>query len=191
MDSYFQSALHALRSSIHSRDEDTVVQVLTDLELRTVEAGHWPSLFFDNLIELLAEDSFTSLKNSWKLLYFINNNWEQLLPRDRASLRDVMVKVFDRYADWMGPFITCEILGEHYPDDETLAILSELAEAANLPARAAIPHALEILVRTAPQESLRHSALSQLQRLEKSSSEDVRREAMAALKKVSKPFPEK
>jgi hypothetical protein len=102
MEAQFQSALDTLKSSMRSRDEDAVVQVLRDLEFVTLEAGDWPPFFFIELERLLSEESFTSLKNSWKLLYFINNNWEQLLQEDTTSLREVMVKVFDRYADWMG-----------------------------------------------------------------------------------------
>jgi len=79
VETQFQSALERLRASNHSRDDEAVAEVLKDLELTTVEAGKWPAGFFDELEGLLKDQSFLlSLKNSWNLLYFINNNWEQL-----------------------------------------------------------------------------------------------------------------
>jgi hypothetical protein len=54
---------------------------------------------------------------------------------------------FDKFGDWMGAFVTSEILGEHYADEATLTILANLAKSARLPARAAVPHGLETLVR--------------------------------------------
>jgi hypothetical protein len=141
-------------------------------------------------LKVLGDVDFLSLNNSWKVLYFINNNWGQLSGKDRASLRGVMATSFDRYADWMGAFQTAEILGEHYADEETLEILVSLGKTAKLPARAAIPHALETLARTTRQHSLRRSAVGQLCLLEKSPSTDVQREASIALKKVGSFFPE-
>lgn len=184
METQFQSALERLRASNRSRDDEAVAEILKDLELTTVEAGKWPAGFFAELEELLKDQSFLSLKNSWNLLYFINNNWEQLSPRDQEHLRRVLAGAFDRYGDWMGAFVTSEILGEHYADEATLAILADLAETARLPARAAIPHALETLAKTTQHESLRGLAIHQLQALQKSDSEEVRQEALISLKKL-------
>jgi hypothetical protein len=96
-----------------------LAEVLKDLELTTVEAGKWPAGFFDELEELLKEQSFLSLKDSWNLLYFINNNWEELSPHDQEQLRRVLAVAFDKFGDWMGAFGTSEILGEHYADEAT------------------------------------------------------------------------
>lgn len=184
METQFQSALEQLRASNRSRDDEAVAEVLKDLELTTVEAGKWPTGFFDELEELLKDQSFLSLKNSWNLLYFINNNWEQLSPHDQEQLRRVLAVAFDKYGDWMGAFVTSEILGEHYADEATLAILADLGKSARLPARAAVPHGLETLARVTQQESVRGLAINQLQELQKSDSEEVRQEALISLKKL-------
>jgi hypothetical protein len=184
METQFQSALERLRASNRSRDDEAVAEVLKGLELTTVEAGEWPVGFFDKLKELLEDESFLSLKNSWNLLYFINNNWEQLSPQDQEQLRRVLAAAFDKYGDWMGAFVTSQILGEHYADEATLAILADLGKSARLPARAAVPHALETLAKTTQHESLRGLAIHQLQILQKSDSEEVRQEAVTSLKKL-------
>ncbi len=186
METQFQSALERLRASNRSRDDDGVAEVLKGLELTTVEAGEWPAGFFDELKELLEDKSFLSLKNSWNLLYFINNNWEQLSPHDREQLRRVLAVAFDKYGDWMRAFVTSEILGEHYPDEATLAILADLGKNARLPARAAVPHALETLAGVTQQESMRGLAINQLQALQKSDSDEVRQEALISLKKLGR-----
>jgi len=180
----FQSALEHLRASSRSRDDEAVAEVLKDLELTKVEAGKWPTGFFDELEELLKDQSFLSLKNSWNLLYFINNNWQQLSPHDQEQLRWVLAVAFDKYGDWMGAFVTSEILGEHYADEATLAILRDLGKSARLPATAAVPHGLETLARVTQQESVRGLAITQLQELQKSNSEEVRQEALISLKKL-------
>jgi hypothetical protein len=184
MEIQFQSALEQLRASNRSRDDGAVAEVLKDLELTTVEAGTWPAGFFEELEELLKDESFLSLKNSWNLLYFINNNWEQLSLDDQKQLRQVLALAFDKYGDWMGAFVTSEILGEHYADEATLAILADLGKSARLPARAAVPHGLETLARIAQQESVRGLAVSQLQELQKCDSEAVRHEALISLRKL-------
>jgi hypothetical protein len=91
---------------------------------------------------------------------------------------------FDKFGDWMGAFVTSEILGEHYADEATLAILPNLGKSARLPARAAVPHDLETLARVTQQESVRGLAINQLQELQKNDSEEVRQEALISLKKL-------
>jgi hypothetical protein len=186
METQFQSALERLSASNRSRDDEAVAEVLKGLEFTTMEAGKWPAGFFNELKEFLKDQSFLSLKNSWNLLYFINNNWEYLSPSDQQQLRRVLTTAFDKFGDWMGAFITSEILGEHYADEATLSALAELAKTARLPARAAIPHALETLARTTQHESLRGSAIQQLYGLQKSDSEEVRQEALISLKKLGR-----
>jgi len=186
MEIQFQSALEQLRASNHSRDDGAVSEVLKGLELTTVEAGKWPADFFDELKELLKDESFLSLKSSWNLLYFINNNWEQLSIDDRKQFRQVLALAFDKYGDWMGAFITSEILGERYPDETTFVILADLGKTARLPARAAVPHGLETLVKATQKDSVRGLAVNRLQELQKSDSEAVRQEALISLKKLGR-----
>jgi hypothetical protein len=184
METQFQSALEQLRASSRTRDDEAVAKIIKDLEVTTVEAGEWPVGFFNGLEELLKDQSFLSLKNSWNLLYFINNNWEQLSAGDQEQLRRVVADAFDKYGDWMGAFVTSEILGEHYADETTLAILTDLGKSARLPARAAVPHGLETLAKVTQQESVRGLAINELQELQKSDSEEVRQEARVSLKKL-------
>jgi hypothetical protein len=84
----------------------------------------------------------------------------------------------------MGAFVIGEILGDHYADEATLAILERLAKTASLLARQLLPHALEHLAKAADRESLRVQAIHQLQELEKSDSKEVRDEAFTSLAKL-------
>src|ERR1700692_2998323 len=81
MEIQFQSALERLRDSQRSRDNEALAEGLKDLEFTTLEAGKWPAGFFDELEELLKDQSFLSLRNSWNRHCFINNNWEHLSLR--------------------------------------------------------------------------------------------------------------
>ena len=84
----------------------------------------------------------------------------------------------------MGAFVSSEILGEHYADEATLAILARLAKTGRLPARALIPHALEALTKTTRDERLRCGAIGQLHELLESDSEQVREQASLSLAKL-------
>jgi hypothetical protein len=74
----------------------------------------------------------------------------------------------------------------HVPkrDKNALKALADLGESARLPARAAVPHGLEALAKTTPDESLRRVGIDRLQELQKSEFEEVRNEALISLKKL-------
>jgi hypothetical protein len=180
----FLSALEKLRACIHSRNDDVLEQLFIDIELATAETGEWPIGFFDGLEGFLKDPNFLSLKNSWKLLYFIKNNWDMISGQEKERLRQLLADTFDKHADWMGAFVTSEILGEHYADESTLATLVRLAKAAHLPAKALAPHGIEILAKTTQEGSLHLVAVRQLEELKESDSEEVRQEALISLAKL-------
>jgi hypothetical protein len=84
----------------------------------------------------------------------------------------------------MGAFVIGEILGEHYADEETLAILTRLANPQRLHWRELVPHALETLAKTTDREPLRSLAILQLQELKENDSEPVRQGAALSLAKL-------
>ena len=180
----FQVSLERLRGCIRSRDNDEIENVVTDLDLLTIEVERWPDGFFDGLEGLLRDPHFIGLANSWKLFYFIANHWEQISEPEKERLREVLRQAFDKCGDWMGAFVIGEILGDRYADETTLAILEHSAKTASLFARQLLPHALEHLAKATNRESLRSQAIQQLQGLRKSDSKEVRDEAFTSLVKL-------
>ena len=180
-----QTALEQLRACVCSQDDDEFTRILSDLEFAILEIDKWPVSFFEDLEEFLKDPNFLSLASSWKLLYFINNNWEHLSERKKERLRDVLADTFDKHWNWMGAFLTSEILGKHYADEQTLGTLARLAKTARLPERSLAPHGIGTLARTTEQEALRRLAIHELQELKESESEEVRAEAQIALGKLS------
>jgi hypothetical protein len=180
----FQVSLERLRGCIGSCDNDEIENVVTDLDLLTIEVERWPDGFFDGLEGLLRDPYFIGLAKSWTLFYFIANNWEQISEPEQERLREVLGQAFDKCGDWMGPFVIGEILGDRYADETTLAILEHLAKTANLLARQLLPHTLEHLAKATNRESLRSQAIQQLQGLRKSDSKEVRDEAFTSLAKL-------
>ncbi len=180
----FQLSLERLQECIRSRDNDEIENVLTDLDSLTIEVDRWPDGFFEGLERLLREPNFLGLANSWKLFYFITSNWEQVSEHEKARLREVLGEAFDNCGDWMGAFVIGEILGEHYPDEVTLAILVHLAKTARLPARELAPHGIEVLAKTTQHEELRLLAIRHLRELSESDSGGVHREALLSLAKL-------
>ncbi len=179
-----QLILEDIRSRTASADSEGLTPLFTELETAVLNADEWPNAFYHGISELQGNSDFLRLDNAWKLLYFLNNNWEQLSAQQRQGLRGVLRKNFDNYQNWMGAFVTSEILGERYGDEEALATLTDLARIARLPARAAVPHGLEALARTTRAKSLRDLAIKQLQELKGSDFEQVRQEARVSLAKL-------
>jgi hypothetical protein len=179
-----ETILEEVRLCKTSADSEKLPPLFTELETAVLNDDRWPSNFFQGIVELQRDQDFLLLDNSWNLLYFLNNNWEQLSPEQRDELRVVLNEGFDKYQNWMGAFVTSELLGERYADDDALATLADLGKNARLPARAAVPHGLETLAKTTPNEALRRLAIDRLQELQKSQSEEVRKEALISLKKL-------
>jgi hypothetical protein len=63
----FQLSLERLRECMHSRDNDEIENVLTDLDSFTIEVERWPDGFFNDLVGLIRDTNFLGLTNSWKL----------------------------------------------------------------------------------------------------------------------------
>lgn len=158
--------------------------LLIELDGAVLEVEVWPDDFFRRIVELQQDADFRHLDDSWMLLHFVCNNWEQLSSDQRRELRDVLISGFDKYQNWMGAFVTSEILGERYADKLSLEVLTDLGRRASLPARAAVPHGLETLAMTTPLESLRTLAVERLQEMTKNQSEQVRNEALTSLRKL-------
>ena len=181
----FETIFEELRSCKFSADNEKLQPLFTELEMAILEYDKWPDSLFQGILNLQQDEGYRCLDSSWTLLYFLSNNWDGLTSQQRDGLRGVLVEGFDKYHNWMGAFVTSELLGERYADKYALVALTDLGKKARLPARAAVPHGLEVLVRTTPDESLRTLAIDQLRELEKTDSEQVRQEALISLKKLA------
>jgi len=182
--SYFLRAIQELSSVPIPDYEERVEDICRDLDDEAMEEGGWPAEFFAQVLTLLSDSRFLSVRTSWHVLHFIKNNWKLVSAGEAAELKKVLVAGYDRFGDWMGPFLASEILGEFYPDGDTLAILKELSKAARVPARELVPHGIETLARTTQDELLRGLAVQALELLLKDDSEAIQKEAAISLKKV-------
>jgi hypothetical protein len=181
-----QLILEDIRSCKASVDDKRLDALFTELEIAVLNTDEWPDSFYEGICQLQRERDFLRLNNSWKLLYFVNNNWERLSAKQHRGFRNLLREGFDKYRNWMGAFVTSEILGERYADENTLSILADLGKTAAGPARAAIPHGLESLAKTTRNEALRNLAIEQLKELQHNDSEEVRREALTSLDKLAR-----
>jgi hypothetical protein len=183
---YFLQAIQELRSVPIPDYEERVEDICRDLDDEAMEQAGWPAEFFAQVLALLSDSRFLSVRTSWHVLHFIKNNWKLVSAGEAAELKKVLVAGYDRFGDWMGPFLASEILGKFYPDGDTLEILKKLGKAARVPAGELVPHGIETLARTTKDETLRDLAIRELQKLGESDSEHVRREAQISLEKIKK-----
>jgi len=184
--SYFLEAIQELRSVPIPDYEDRVEDICQGLDDETTERGGWPPAFLSDLLNLLSDERFLSVRTSWHVLKLIKNYRHLISPGEAILLKDVLVAGYDKFGDWMGPYLASEILGKFYPDGDTLAILKKLGRSARSPGRELVPYGIETLARTTQDELLRDVAVRELKLLLENDSEPVRREAAASLKKLGK-----
>lgn len=179
-----ETVLSEIRLCKDSGHNEGLSALFTELDSAALDEEKFADRFFRGIVELQQDQDFRKLDNSWTVLYFLNNNWEQLTSEQREKLRGVLSEGFDKYQNWMGAFVTSELLGERYADESALNALVGHGKSARLPARAAVPHGLETLAKATPHESLRRLAIERLRELQENDSEEVQKEALISLKKL-------
>lgn len=182
--SYFSAAIQQLRSVSMSDYDDRVEDICVELDGETIEEGGWPQSFFPEILKLLSDTRFLSVRTSWKVLLFVRNNWERLSPTDVSALKSVLVTAFDKFGDLTGPHLVAKILGKFYPDENTLVALKTLNRVSKLPARELVPYGFETLARSSCDQALRESAVRELKILLKDDSDAVRSEAALSLSRI-------
>jgi len=185
--SYFPKAVQELRTTASPDYEQRIEDICRDLDSETIKEDSWPATFFPELLKLLSDEAFLSVRTSWHLLYFIKNNWKFVSPSQTTAFKKILVATFDKFGDWMGAFVGSEILGEFYPDEDTLEILKKLSKSANFPARELVPHLFESLARATQDQELRGKTIQELESLLNDASEAIRGEAAIALKHLGVP----
>jgi YD repeat-containing protein len=178
---YFVQAIQELRSVPIPDYEERVEDICRDLQDETDEIGDWPAEFFPGVLALLQDPQFVSVRTSWHLLQFLKKNWNLISEEEASALKGAVVDAYDKFGDWTGAFIASEVLGELYPDRDTLAILTRLSKTARDPWRELVPHGMEKLARTTQDHTLRAAAIEELRLLLQDKSEALRREASGSL----------
>lgn len=162
-------------------------QLLERLAASMPRTNFAPSATVTAIQELLVDETFLGLSDSWRLMHFLLHNWKWIHAEHKLALRETIADSFDRFSNWMGAFIVGEILGEHYCDEWAMDRLAALARSAQMPARSLVPHGLESLARGTQVEKLRLSAVETMRTLTKDVEPTVRDEAVESLRKVGEP----
>lgn len=184
--SYFSEAIQELRSVSISDYEERVAEICYELDGEIMEEGGWPASFFPEVLNLLSDTRFLSVRTSWKLLSFIRQNWERLSPTEVSALKNILVAGFDKFGDFTGTHLAAKILGKFYPDENTLAALKTLSAISKSPARELVPYGFETLAKATCDQTLRDSAIQELKALLKDDSEAVRAEAALSLSRIER-----
>jgi hypothetical protein len=176
--------LDALRVEVHARSGSNLDSLLIELELGLCRYDKFPEDAFERYTSLLADPAFWKHEDTWPFVKEVGDSWELFSVSQRETLRPLLVAHFDKGFNPMGAFVIGELLGGRYGDQAALDALSNLVGAASMPARALVPHGLEVLARETTNAELRRRAVLVLRDLEKNEIEEVRSEASLALKKI-------
>ena len=193
MNDEIQAALTELRAGVAARDRDAVEDAIGQLEFFIVEDGAWPHALFDGARDLLRDPGFLAVQSSYRLVYVLAGNWDDLSAEQRAELRPILAGAFDKFGDWLGAFILAEIFGERYSDDAAFTTLDDLSSAAaTMPCRALAAYGLGRLARTleegppGQEGALYRRAIERLHVLANSTDHGIREEALGALANLRK-----
>jgi hypothetical protein len=137
--------------------------------------------FFGRIIDLVDSPQFVDAPGTDHLLYAFIGNWDDVGADDRERLLSVIEKAFPAMHDQMGCVFAAELLGNHFRNEEALAVLERLLLRSPARQRACIPHGLKLLVRKSSDQSIAKRARKLLHGLQSDESADVRAEAADAL----------
>jgi hypothetical protein len=177
--------LREIRVAAEHGDNQAVPGLVLELGPNVLVFTELPDEILNELKGLVASDRFRALDESWRLVYFIDDNWNLLTDRHRESLRPVLADAFDKFRNYMGAFVIGEMLGRRFCDEDAFRLLDRLSGKAALPARALAPHGLETLARNTKDARLRGLATRRLRDLTESGDPAVRKEATIALGKAT------
>jgi HEAT repeat protein len=176
--------LDAIRTEVHAGADSNLFSLFMQFQLGLFAYDKFPEDAFARYTSLLADPAFWKHHDTWQFVKEVGDSWELFSSSQREQLRQLLVANFDKGTNPMGAFVIGEILGGRYGDQAALDALSKLAGAASMPARALVPHGLEVLARETTNVELRRRAILVLRRLEKDKTEEIRSEASLALKKI-------
>lgn len=144
----------------------------------------FPDSVFEFVMGLMDSEIFLTLEGSSKLLLVFETDWVRLSEDQKQKLLVSLGKAYARFKDQMSLFITSELLGQYYCNEDAFRLLRQLKKTSNLTARALIPHGFEHIAKSAADEQLRKRAVSELISMKQDPSPEVQSEAAEALAKL-------
>jgi hypothetical protein len=181
------SNLEKLVAEIHTAIDSaqSLSNWLIQAELELVTWDIFPADMFEEILYFIMSKTFVTREWSWTLLHFLQNNYELLSSEQKARMVEALVKRYSVLEHWMAAFVSSEILGIYYADDDLgVSILRGIANIAPRSLGACIPHGLETIARATHSDVIRVNAVTELERLRDSSDEHVRDEADISIRKI-------
>jgi hypothetical protein len=177
---------NALRKAIAARNDKEFESLAYQLGTIVLEEGSLPDPCFEELLAALGSEEFLKTDNAWKLVRTFEENWSELSEPQKAQLLPVLVRNYDRFANWMACFVIASLLGESYADERGFASLCTLQASKNEKARAVVAHGLEHIALEAESLDLRRSAMERLRHMSTDRSQVVRTEAEEAISRTTR-----
>lgn len=178
--------IQILPQAIESADGKLLREAVYDLQGEFMLEGidSFPEEVFRCLLEVFRKEEFQQMNGSWHALYLFHEDWGLLTRQQQDRLLETLESVYDRFSDWMTPFMITEILGENYCDERALEVLLRLKEVWSETPRSLVPHGFEHLALNCPCEDVANRAFQALLAMRSDSSKQVRQEIAQSLAKV-------
>ena len=175
---------------LEKRDQQSLKEFIDKVDLYLIveesQAGDlFPESVFEFILDIMDSETFLGMQGSSKLLMIFETDWVRLSAEQKQKLLIALGKSYERFKDSMSYFITSELLGQYYCNEDAFRLLRQLKKTSNVTARALIPHGFEHIAKSSADEQLRKRAVSELISMKQDPSPEVQSEAAEALAKLT------
>jgi hypothetical protein len=182
--SELESILRDARLAVAAKDSDALEDEIGRLDWLAMEQEPWSDELFGAVKSLLLDPDTLEVDSSWHLATLVEQHWNKLSVSQHAELRTVWPASFGRFGNWRGALVVADLLGDHYADDCAFDVLETMSRSAPPPHRALAAYGLGKVARKTSSGALHERAIEKLRVLANNESDDVRREARAALARL-------
>jgi hypothetical protein len=177
-----ETILSRLRDAVSRGDNDVIERCMIDMcWLPSPPMG---DDFFDGLLAILHSEEFQQTTTATPFLSLIGYEWESLTEQQTERLYSVLLSLVFHMQDWVASFWILEFLGEHYPDERTLAAFTALRLRANSEQRELLVTGFFELARNSVSPAIPDRVCEQLTLLSQDSTKEVRLEATIKLRRL-------
>ncbi|MGC1245379.1 MAG: hypothetical protein WA865_04130 [Spirulinaceae cyanobacterium] len=176
----------AIEQAIESGEEMQMEECASAISTAIAGLSYFPNKYFNLVIQFLQEKRFLTSNGSWHLLSLLySGNWEFISGEQKTRLLPLLETSYHSFTDWMARFVTTEMLGEYYANEEAFNILCRLKKIEAEEKRNLIPHGFEHIVTDSHNRELEKQAYEQLLDMKSDSSENVRDEVEISLQRIA------
>jgi hypothetical protein len=188
MDDTEKSFISDVRNAIDAHDPSAISDAVSNFSSFCFketppqeESPPFSDDFVQHLVELVHDEVYLKMEDSFKLIVLFQNDWGRLVQDQKESVCATLVDIFEDIVDNTSHLVIAELLGEYLSNSWSLGALQRVSTSKDEVARAHVAHGFGCLARQTQDIKLKDAAISRLKSMNKDASQIVRDEAAGSL----------